>query len=240
MLKHLFLVQLLCTITLQIFAQSSSPAVRYSELLLFAIRDKQPTDQVLNELWQYKQEDLRQELNEDRHKKSFWINIYNAFIQLELPKHNNWTTIPKSFFKQKIIRVAGKMYSLATIEKKMLVAGERALQQWDYRILFALNKGTAGSPDIVVYDSETVEKFLDIATKAYLKREVHMDEEGFEADVPIVFKKRRNDFGGKEKVIEILRFNEVIYMNVLPKLEYKAFDWTVKPANFLPADMLRQ
>jgi hypothetical protein len=240
MLKRFLFVLFICTVYVQIFAQSSSPAVRYSELLLFAIRDKQPTEQLLNEIWQYKQEDLQQELNEDKHKKCFWINIYNAFVQLELPKHSDWTTIPKSFFKQKIVKVAGKIYNLATVEKKMLGTGEDGLKNWDYRLLFTLNKGAVGSPDIVVHDSETVEVSLDIATKTYLKREVHMDEEGFEAEVPMVFKKRRNDFGGKEKVIEILRLNEVIYMNVLPKLEYKAFDWKVKLANFLPTDTLRR
>jgi hypothetical protein len=239
-MRKVFFLTPLLLITLFVTAQSSSPAVRFSELLLFAIRDKQPTENILQELWQYKQEDLLTELTEDKFKKSFWINIYNAFVQLELPKLSNQLTVPKKFFKQKIVKVAGKNYSLANIEKKMLAAGGLGLQQWDYRIIFALNKGAAASPDIVVYDSENVEQFLSIATKAYLKRAVLMDEDGFEADVPVVFKKRSADFGGKEKVIELLRFNEVIYMNVLPKLEYKAFDWTVKPANFLPADMLRQ
>jgi Protein of unknown function, DUF547 len=239
LLKHLLLAPVLL-VTLASAAQSSSPAVRYSEVLLFALRDKQPVEGVLNELWQYKEEDLWSELREDKYKKAFWINMYNAFVLLSLSKQTGGNTIPRRFFKQKIVRVAGREYTLDAIEKKMLGTGGKGLQQWDYRLLFSLNKGTVSSPDIIIYDSENVDRFLQIATKAYLKREVWMDEDGFEAKVPMVFKKRRNDFGGKEKVLEILRFNEVIYMNVVPKLEYKAYNHALKPGSFLPAEMLRQ
>lgn len=238
-MKYLLLLPFLLT-SVPAISQSSSPAVRYSELLLFAIREKQPVDVLLQELWQYKQEDLLQEMTGDKFKKSFWINIYNAFVLLELPRHSDWTRAPRSFFKEKIVRVAGKKIALSTIEKKMLGVGPQGLLQWDYRILFALNKGAVSSPDIIVYDSENVEQFLTIASRNYLRREVRMDEDGFEAEVPELFKKRRRQLGGKDKVIEILRANEVIYMNVLPKLEYKSFDCTIRPATFLPAEMLRQ
>jgi Protein of unknown function, DUF547 len=239
MMKYFLLLPFLLINTLAI-AQSSSPAVRYSELLLFAIRDKQPVDVLLQELWQYKQEDLLQEMTEDKFKKAFWINIYNAFVLLELPGKASSKLVPGSFFKEKIVRVAGKKIALSTIEKKMLGTGAQGLQQWDYRILFALSKGAFSSPDIIVYDSENVEQLLNIASRNYLKREVHMDEEGLEAEVPEIFRKRRKDFGGRDKVIEILRTNEVIYMNVLPKLEYRSFNWAIRPATFLPGEMLRQ
>jgi Protein of unknown function, DUF547 len=239
MIKQLLLFPLLffCMYTK---GQSSSPAVRYSELLLFAIRDDQPVEQLLKELQQYKYEDLLSELSEDKHKKSFWINIYNAFVQIGLSKKTGWKQVEQNFFKEKIVHVAGNTYQLSTIEKIFLRQGKTGLDSFDYRVHFALNKGTISSPAIVVYDSENIDVFLDIATNYYLKTFVHMDEEGLEVEVPVIFKKSVSDFGGKKKIIELLRKNEVVFMNVTPQLEYKQYDRTIKLKNFLPAGMLKR
>jgi hypothetical protein len=227
-------------ITLFSAAQSPAPAVRYSKVLLLAIRDKQPVNDILQELWQYPPANLWQELSEDKYKKSFWINIYNAFVQLEIAGYEEGSTVPRNFYNKKIVRLAGQLYTLAAIEKKMLGAGGQGLRTWDYRVLFALNKGMAGSPDIVVYDSENIEELLSISTKIYLKKAVYLDEDGLEAEVPIVFKKRQQDFGGKNSVIELLRANEVIYMNVLPRLKYKPGNRKKKLGEFVPEEMLKR
>jgi Protein of unknown function, DUF547 len=221
-------------------AQSSSPAVRYSELILFAIRDKQPTDQLLQQVKIYDWKELQDELKTDNYKKAFWINIYNAYVQVLLAQRTGLTTVPVSFFNEKKIVVAGKTFSLSEIENTLLKKGKGALDSNDYRIHLVLNKGTVSSPFIVVFDSDNIETLLPETVYKYLKSSVHLDEDGFEAEVPMVFKRYRADFGGTKNIIEILRKNEVVFMNVKPELEYKKDDMTLKLNNFLIRDDIKK
>lgn len=232
-----FILILVCT---GAFAQSSSPAVRYSELILFAIRDKKPAEQLLQQVKAYDWKELQEELKTDNFKKAFWINMYNSYVQVLLSKKTSITSVPAAFFNEKKVAIAGKTFSFAEIENTLLKNGKQGLDSNDYRIHLVLNRGTVSSPSIVVFDSENIESLLPLAVNRYLKSAVHMDEDGFKAEVPMLFKRYRSEFGGTKNIIEILRKNEVVFMNVKPALEYRKDDVTIKLNNFLPRDELKK
>lgn len=233
MLKNSFVLLLLITGS-QIFAQESVPAVKYSQVLLDAVRTGQPTDKILADVNLYNPQSLAAELKTDNQKKAFWLNIYNAYVQIGLAGKTG--KVNNSFFRKKIA-LAGQTLTLNKIEKELLRPGNAGPDSLDYRIHFALNKGTASSPAIIIYEADKINEQLKTATAAYLKKTVKMDEEGLEAEAPAVLKKNRSDFGGKEGVLKILRENEVIFMNRTPKLEYHKEDKTILLKNFLaPAE----
>jgi hypothetical protein len=218
------------------FAQESSPAVKLSQLLLQAIREKQqPVETIAKELEEYPGQLLEKELATDNFRKVFWVNVYNAYVQLQLQKQ--FSVINKRFFNYRSIKIAGLYYSLTDIEQTML--GVRALQHWDYRLLFVLNKGTSSSPDIAIYNPDQIDAMFDVITKLYLARVSYLEEDGFEATVPVIFCDKQKMLGGKDKVIEILRRYEVVYMNKLPRLRYRKTDGTIKPGMFISDDTLK-
>lgn len=226
------IVLALCVlISINAAAQSSSPAVRYSQSLLISIRDNQPVDRILADIAALPAADIPVQLNNDVRRKAFWINMYNAFVQLKLNGYAQ-PKIAKKFYKSATPLIAGKTYTLNQMEA-LLRPGTGQLDSMDYRIHFALNKGTASSPAIIVYDDNNLEEQLTQTTKAYLKQFVKMDEDGEEVEFPKLLKSKRADFGGKEHLLQILRNNEVIFMNVTPRrIEYYRDDNTVKAKNF--------
>ncbi len=235
-----FLIIIFLVVSIGALAQSTSPAVRYSELILFALRDKQPTDALLHDIKTYNWKELQEELTNDNLRKAFWINMYNAYVQVLLSQKKGITQVPASFYNEKKVLIAGKAFSLAAIENILLQKGKEGLDSSDYRIHLVLNKGTVNSPAIVVFDSENIAELLPVAVYHYLKSSVHMDEDGLEAEVPMVFKQYRREFGGSKNIIDILRKNEVVFMNVKPELEYKKEDMTILLNHFLPLEALKK
>jgi len=130
-------------------------------------------------------------LEDENTKKTFWINLYNAYSNSILKKNPEKYTNRNQFFKAKQIKVAGKTLSLDEIEHDFLrrtkikwslghfnklfpskTAKASRVNKLDYRIHFALNCGAKSCPPIAYYAPEKLDAQLELATKNYLKSEV--------------------------------------------------------------------
>ncbi len=162
--------------------------IQIAQDLLYATKVKKPYDEHLEALKNVTLSELQATLNTPDQQLSFWINIYNAFIQIEFAKTPNHK--PKDFFTRKCIPIAQTIVSFDFIEHGILRRSkfkyslgyfnklfpnkmEKTLrvQKVDYRIHFALNCGAKSCPPIAFYTPENINEQLDLATAAYLENE---------------------------------------------------------------------
>jgi len=90
---------------------------KISEQLLLAVKSNQPHDDFLIQLASYSIKKLEGDLNHDKAKKAFWINIYNAFFQI----FRKFNGIDKpAIYREKLIHIAGEKLSLDDVEHGIL------------------------------------------------------------------------------------------------------------------------
>jgi hypothetical protein len=169
---------------------------------------------------------LTTELNNDAKKKAFWINVYNALIQLRLPEAGALSeSLLRTllFFRSKRMVVAGVSLAFDDIEHGIL---RRSRTWWsagyvrkpwasgwerrwrvdrlDPRIHFALNCGAVSCPPIRHYDAEGIDAQLDLATAAYLEGTVIENTASGELHVPGILNMFRGDFGGRKGIMAFI------------------------------------
>ena len=198
-----------------------------------------------------KPEDLISELNEDAKKLVFWINVYNAFIQIILIEKPEIYHHRKQFFGGKHSKVAGTIISLDNIEHGFLrrskwkysfgyisnpfiTSFEKAFRvdRVDPRIHFALNCGASSCPPIRSYNHDDLDQQLELATESYLETEINYLPEKNLMVIPAIFNWFRGDFGGKKGIVEFLRKN-YSSSHVNFKISFKAYDWGMKLNNYV-------
>jgi hypothetical protein len=147
------------------------------------------------------------ELQTDSSKKAFWINIYNAFAQLQIQKSAELYNDKTAFFKSKDFTVAGRRLSLDDIEHRMLRRAEPgflprfirplfmsgfmrrlSLINFDSRTHFALNCNARSCPPILFYNAEKIDGQLDTAALNYLKTSVTYDAKTNVLELPELFR----------------------------------------------------
>lgn len=196
-------------------------------------------------------ETLADELSSDEAKKAFWINVYNANVQLILSKNPELFEDRGKFFGKDRMTIAGEELSFDEIEHGIIRGSkikwllglvkdpfvskyERKLRvdDTDGRIHFALNCGAASCPYVAIYDAKTMNKQLDIAARQYLQQTSDYKPEEEKVYVTSLFSWFRGDFGGKSGVRKFLKKYEVIPEDAKPDLEFKKYDWTLELGNF--------
>lgn len=224
---------------------------KISQQLLLTAKRREPADSLVQFLQQISPDDLYQELNNDTKKKTFWLNIYNAFTQLALAQNPDQYKKRGQFFGQKNIIVAGERLSLDRIEHGLL---RRSKTKWsmgyinrlfpssferkhhvdavDYRIHFALNCGAKSCPPIAFYRAEQLDKQLDLATRVYLRNEAVYDSSKNQIALPAIMGWFRGDFNGKKKMKELLKKISVIPNDVNPAIKFKKYDWNLYLDNY--------
>ncbi len=222
-----------------------------SQQLLLKAKRREPADSLIQFLQQISPDELYQELNTDNKKKTFWLNIYNAFTQLSLAQNPDQYKNRGQFFGQKNIIIAGRRLSLDRIEHGLL---RRSKIKWsmgyinrlfpsyferkhrvdtvDYRIHFALNCGAKSCPPIAFYRADQLDKQLDLATRVYLRNEAVYDTTKNQVALPAIMGWFRGDFGGKRKMKELLRKISVIPNDTDPSIKFKKYDWNLYLDNY--------
>ncbi|EAY24332.1 DUF547 domain-containing protein [Microscilla marina] len=217
--------------------------------LLYAIKTQKPYESYLIALQQLTVDNLVELLDSEAKRLSFWINIYNAFIQLEFyktPDHK-----PSNFFTKKCLPIAGQVmsfdliehgilrrskfkYSLGYFNKLFVDKTEKRLRvdKVDYRIHFALNCGAKSCPPIAFYSDEKIEEELDLATAAYLENESIYHARKNMVEIAKLMQWFRGDFGGKSGIIRMLQQYNIIPTDTHPRLVFRPYDWTVVLDNF--------
>lgn len=238
----------LCFIMLSItvLAQDKTDYSKLSQELLYAAKTDASTDSVQKVFAMLQADELMARLKSDAERKSFWLNIYNAYTQIRLKQNQGSYGKRSEFFTDKFILMARKNISLDIIEHGILRRSKAKLslgylnklfkskfeKQFrvnvpDYRIHFALNCGAKSCPPIAFYKPEQIEQQLDLAAKVFLKNEVMYDSEHQTVEVPLVMSWFRADFGGKKGILKILHKQGLIPANIYPAILWKKYDWTI-------------
>ncbi|MEP6845515.1 MAG: DUF547 domain-containing protein [Panacibacter sp.] len=218
--------------------------IEVSQHLLLAAKTGTPTDSLKNLLTTISSNYLTDQLTNDDEKKVFWINIYNAYTQIILSKNPDRYKNRSDFFSDKQIAIAGTLLSLDDIEHGIL---RRSKIKWsggylnkpfpaklekklrvskvDYRIHFTLNCGAKSCPPIAFYKPEQLDKQLDVATKASLSGETEYKPGENTVYLPALMGWFRADFGGKNKMIDLLKTKGIIPVDKNPNIKFKDYNW---------------
>jgi Protein of unknown function, DUF547 len=218
-----------------------------SERILEKVKKGEPSLEIEQKLSTLEKQQLLEGLADDAAKKTFWINMYNAWYQLlatreQLKRHE--------IFTKKAILVAGTRFSLDDMEHGILrkyrwkysmgyfpsffpgkLIRSLSVDKIDYRIHFALNCGAVSCPPILFYSYDNIESQLDLATRSFLLSETEIDDDKKEARVSKILDWFRGDFGGKDGMRNIVGC--VFDKNIGNyKIKFKAYDWSAKLNNF--------
>ncbi len=230
---------------------SQNKLVQLSQEFMYAAKTGEETSAFISQLSSISTDDLISTVKTDDDKKAFWINLYNAYTQVAVKKNPEEYKKRGQFFGNKQIEIAGKQFNLDDIEHGILRRSkikwslghlnklfpgkaERQLRvdKLDYRLHFALNCGAKSCPPIAFYKPENINQQLDLATNAYLRSEAEYDEAGNVIKLPALMSWFRRDFGGKKKMMKILRQLYIVPANKNPKIKFKDYDWTLYLQNY--------
>jgi hypothetical protein len=225
----------------------SNIPVALGEQLLLHVKMANPTHALEYSLEKLEIGDLTGNLLNDNTKKAFWINIYNAYFQILSVRERK---AKPEIFRQKLIIIAGRKFSLDDIEHGILrkyrwkfslgylpqlfpsdTIRKLAVSTIDYRIHFALNCGAKSCPPIAFYKIDSIEKQLDLATQSFLENETIVDEEKKLVTVTKLMRWFKGDFGGKDGIKTILaRYLRRDFKSFT--ISYSEYNWDTSLNNF--------
>lgn len=218
--------------------------------LLIKVKVNDDVKNDLNVLKNLSLEQLYKDLSSENHQKAFWINIYNAFLQIIVGENPLLFDNRKTLFTRKNIVIAQQSLSLDDIEHGILRCSswkygggylskiiitkfekQFRVKKVDPRIHFALNCGAKSCPPIHFYQVETLDVQLNIATEAYLETEVNYDLKDKTLNLSSLFFWYKGDFGGKKGIILFLqKYGYPIYTDI--HLKYTPYDWHLTLSNY--------
>lgn len=223
-----------------------------SETFLERIKLNKDTKEIQDLLAKTTIAELDAALNTDVKRLAFWVNIYNAYIQVILKERPELYDDRGTFFKKEQITIAGETISFAKIEhgiirKSQWEYGLGMIRKWfpskferklrvdkrDYRIHFALNCGAKDCPPVAIYEWEKLDEQFEKATSTYLKNTTVYTKEKKEVAVTSLFSWFRGDFNGKSGVKKILKREGLIPTTKDIDLSYNNYDWTLDLDNFI-------
>ena len=245
-----FIISFLFLSVFSISAQSNVNYNKVSENLLQNIMEDTPYNSQLKILSESTLENLTNALETDQKKIAFWVNIYNAFIQISLTENPDLYQDKGKFFSEERIKIAGEILSFDDIEhgiirkskvkislgyldKWFVAKWERKLRvnHLDWRIHFALNCGAKSCPPVAIYSAENLDNEFDFMTKEYLKEQTTYNKETKTATSVALMSWFRGDFGGNSGAREIL-FDYGITPEMPKELDFKTYDWTLLLKNY--------
>lgn len=222
-------------------------SVEISGTLLLAVKIGDSTVTIEKALSSIPVSELVRQLNRDDLKKTFWINIYNAFFQILSVRYK----IQKpAIFRDKLIEIAGNKFSLDDIEHGILrryrykyslgyfanpfapaLIKKLAVSIIDWRIHFALNCGAKSCPPIAFYKADLIDRQLELAAKSFLENETEIDNGKRTLTITPLFKWFKADFGGSNGIKNIL--HKYLSQQISGyKIIYSLYDWSTDLHNF--------
>lgn len=221
--------------------------LKLSERLLYAVKTESVTDSFEKELASLKMDSVITGLSNDVARKTFWINIYNAWYQLLSIRKKK--TKPK-IFTDKSILVAGQSFSLDEIEHGILrkyrwkysmgylpqffpskLIKRLANSKIDNRIHFALNCGAKSCPPIAFYKYENLAPQLEVATKSFLQSETEIDTANKKVHASKILEWFKGDFGGMKGIRSLL--SNVLNLDLTGyRILFKEYNWSAHLKNY--------
>ncbi len=233
---------------LNIFMKITDSLVELSSALLLNVKLNKVTTPLEQQLRVFSLEELQHRLNSDDAKKTFWINIYNAYFQL---LSNSKNTERKTIFTKKSIQIAQKSFSLDDIEHGILrryrwkwsfgylhnpfvstLIKKLAVQTLDYRIHFAQNCGAKSCPPIAFYTFEKLDEELNFVMESFLDSETSIDENNKTVSTSKLLYWYCGDFGGYFKIKNVLK--EVLNRDFSNyELSFNVYSWETQLSNYV-------
>lgn len=233
-------------------SQDSKDLNKISQELLQAVIDKNDTQSYQDILAHTSIEEFEKGLTTDHQKLAFWVNIYNAYIQIILRKNPALYENRGQFFKLKQIPIVQDTLSFAEIEHGIIRHSQLEyfigyitnpfasefekrlrVEERDYRIHFALNCGAKDCPPVAIYSAEDLDWEFDYTTKMYLNGYSKVNKEKKEVHTAQLFAWFRGDFGGSDGIRDILIKYGVIPKSPKYKMLQRKYDWTLSLNNFV-------
>lgn len=228
-------------------AQKQKSLPEFSGEFLYAVRTDEDTRAFEQQLAETNADQLLKGLPDDVARKTFWINIYNAWYQILAGRER--LTAPDIFSSARL-SFKGFKLSLDDIEHGILrkyrakyglgvvpdvLAGQTirslAVEEPDFRIHFALNCGAKSCPPIAFYSREKLDQQLEVATAGFLKADSRIDERTRTVSVTRIMEWFIGDFGGKPGQRKILsRYLGRDFSKWA--IAYHDYDWTPQLKNF--------
>jgi len=258
LMKFLILISMILMVVLLIGFLSTLPVektqmqeanyqlIKHSEDLLYSVKTESPTDFHEQALARFLVKDLINGLPNDAARKTFWINIYNAYYQTLAAQNLK----PSKIFSKKAIRFADATFSLDDVEHGILrkyrwkyslgylpqwfpgnIIKQLAVEKIDYRIHFALNCGAKSCPPIAFYTYEKIDAQLDMATRSFLETETEFDDINKVVYATKIMQWFKADFGGNAGIRNLL--NQIFGRSFQEyKISYHDYNWQPSLKNF--------
>jgi hypothetical protein len=223
----------------------------FSTRLLLAVKKKQPTDVLFQQLAAFDKDSLATALSNDTLRKTFWLNVYNATTQESLRKDSSLILQQAAYPEKDLVKVAGRMlspdfilhrilrrsknkYGLGYFNKIFTSDYEKQMRVdfVDYRVHFAVNNGAASCGAIDVYDANRLDDQLNWSTIYFLQQEIKYDSTAKAVSLPKILDWYRADFGGEKGLVQLLQKLLIIPANRKTTLRYRDFDWTLRLGRF--------
>lgn len=226
----------------------------YTELsakLLQNVMNKKSTQEIEDKIANVAVETLAEQLKNDIQKKVFWINVYNANIQIILSKNPELYEDRDKFFKEKRVKVAGEMLSFDDIEHGIIRSSKLKLSlgllkdpfvgkyertfrtdETDPRIHFALNCGAKSCPLVAIFRVDGFDEKIDAVAKNFLEKVCSYNKEKNQVTVTPLFSWFRGDFGGKNGIRDFLADYNLIPKDSDPEIIFDDYDWTLSLGNY--------
>lgn len=233
------------------YKNETNEYVKLSMQLLAAVKDNKDTKALTSKIENLSLDALSKSLDTDNKTKAFWINIYNAYVQIILKDRPELFENRNKFFKADQINVGGELMSFDFIEhgiirgsKVKLSMGflkdpfasklekEFRVEETDGRIHFALNCGAKSCPYVAIYSAVDLDHELDIISKQFLGRTTTYDKKNDKVIVTTLFSWFKGDFSSRGGVTGVLKSYGIIPEDASPKVSYDDYDWTLELGNF--------
>ncbi len=233
--------------------QKERSFTKISKDLLSAIKNKKASDEEQMLLANADSAKLQSELDTDAKKMAFWVNIYNAYIQIVLTKNPDLYKNRNDFFKKEQVKIAGHNLSFDKIEHGLIRSSTWKLSKGylpkifpgdfeknfrldkkDGRIHFVLNCGAKDCPPVYIFDPLSIDRDFDHVASLYLKDKTTYNQSEKTVKTTPLFQWFTGDFGvGKKGVKDMLA-----KYNIIPEdhkdidVQYIDYDWTLDLGNF--------
>lgn len=226
---------------------NSKQILKLSKNLINSVINKSDYLEYIYDFEDVTMENILNELKNDDDKKTFWINVYNAYIRVYLEDNKRSKLYPNiSFFEKKQIKFNYKSFSFDDIEHLILRSGKSKsmsilnrivignlfkpyyLSQFDYRIHFALSFGSKSSPEIICLDENKIENQLNELEKMFILNNSKFNEDKNTLELSPIFSWYKLDFYGKSGVIDLHKKYGIVPLSKKEKqikFNYKIYDW---------------
>lgn len=213
-----------------------SNANDFAEQFLYATRTDEDYSKYIDTLENIKIDSLKIQLDTDAKRLAFWIDIYNALVQVDGKEHSEDYQNRDVFFNELKNNIGGVEVSLNDIENGILrgkeivvpnkIVDRFKMDSLDYRIHFTLNCGATSCPPIAYYTPEDLESQLQTAEKHYITDGSKYIDSTNSVQISELFLWYEEDFGGNEKIIQLMKKYEVVPYDANPNIIYKKYDWS--------------